>query len=87
MRWDLRSWVLSHEAAAEVDRAVAEMHRIEEQLMGVEWFLVRNPGAGDQVTPDSYVFVNRRAASNAALITVLYEFDENEVKVMRLWIR
>ena len=83
----LRSFILSNEAAAELDKAAAEVHRVEEEMRGVEWVLIRAPHLGSQVGPDVYLYVNRKASSTASLITVLYSYDEDKVEVLRLWIR
>ena len=83
----MRSWVLDARAEAELDRAVAEHPRIEEEIRGVEWVLVRSPEKGQQVAPDVYLYVNERVTPNASLITVLYSYDHNHVEVLRLWIR
>ena len=56
-------------------------------MRGVEWVLVRSPEKGEQVGPDVYVYVNSQATPQASLITVLYAYNDDEVNVLRLWIR
>lgn len=82
-----RTFVLSEQAREEVDRALAANPHVGEELRGVEWILVRSPEKGDQVAPDVYLYVNRRAITGAALFTVLYEYDDDQVDVLRMWIR
>jgi hypothetical protein len=83
----IRTFVPSPEATAEIDRNAEEFPRIYEEMMGVEWVLCRKPEVGTQVAPDVYLYVNKKATANAALISVLYSYDENTVDVLRIWIR
>jgi hypothetical protein len=82
-----RTWILEPHAQATVDAAVTEHPRIDEEIRGVEWNLVRSPEKGDQVAPDVYLFINTKRRPNASLITVLYTYNDNEVNVLRIWIR
>ena len=47
----------------------------------------RSPEKGDQIGPDIYLYVNRKAAINSSLITLLYSYNEAQVEVLRIWIR
>jgi hypothetical protein len=71
----------------EVDRAVAEDAHVDEELRGVEWILVRSPEIGEQIAPDVYLYVNRKAIPRASLFTVMYSFNDKQVEVIRIWIR
>lgn len=82
-----RTFVLSEQARQEVDRAVAASPHIEEELRGVEWILVRSPEKGDQVAPDVYLYVNRKAITGSSLFTILYIYDDVQIEVLRMWIR
>jgi hypothetical protein len=82
-----RTWILDPHAQTTVDEAVSEHPRIEEEMRGVEWVLIRSPEKGDQVGPDVYLYINIRRRRNASLITVLYTYDEDEVNVLRVWIK
>ena len=84
---NMRSWVLESHAQSEVDAAVSINAKIEMELRGVEWILIRSPEKGSQVAPDVYLYVNRKATSRDALITVLYAYDDHEVTVLCIWIR
>ena len=76
------------ETEDEIDRAKNCGHsRIEDELQGVEWVLARSPEKGDQVGPDVYLYVNRRAVTTASLITLLYSYNDVQVEVLRIWIR
>jgi hypothetical protein len=82
-----RTWILDEHAQKAIDEAIAEHARIEEEILGVEWVLVRSPEEGDQVGPDVYLYINTRRRPNASLVTVLYTYNENEVNVLRVWIK
>lgn len=82
-----RTWILERHAQESLDAACKENPNIEDQVRGVEWMLARSPERGTQVAPDVYLYVNRKATAFAALITVLYSYNEVEVTVLRLWIR
>jgi hypothetical protein len=86
-RFPIRTWILEAHPQAEVDRAVSEHPRIDVEVRGVEWVLVRSPEKGLQVGPDVYLYVNRQRTPQSSLITVLYAFTENDVTVLRMWIR
>lgn len=82
-----REFILSSEASAEVDRMAASDARVHDEMMGVEWTLVRKPEVGSQIAPDVYLFINHRPTATAHLITVMYTYDDDKIEVMRLWIR
>ncbi len=82
-----RTWILEHHAQESLDAACHENPKVEDEIRGVEWMLVRSPELGTQVAPDVYLYVNRRATLFASLITVLYSYTEAEVTVLRIWIR
>jgi len=82
-----RTWIVESHAQAVIDASVAVNPQMEDEINGVEWMLIRNPGRGVQIAPDVYLDVNNPVSPNASLITTMYTYNEDEVNVLRIWIR
>ena len=82
-----RTWIVEQHAQIVMDAAVEADPQMEDEINGVEWMLIRNPGRGVQVGPDVYLDVNHPVNAQASLITTMYTFNEDEVNVLRIWIR
>jgi hypothetical protein len=68
-----------------IDAVLPNIPRLEEVIDGLKWRLSREPERGYSLpgeNPPKYLYKIDPPATNFPMVTVLYEFDENEVHVL-----
>ena len=67
-----------------IDRAISKYPRIQEEFEGLKWRLSRAPEDGYCIPgskPPFYIFKIEPPIEEVPLIAVLYQYDENQVKI------
>lgn len=68
-----------------IDEAIKQFPRVEEAFDGLKWRLSREPEKGVKLlstNPGKYLFKTIPSENNIQSITVLYEFDNNNVTIL-----